>query len=70
MEKFSSGTRKNVSEDVIEELFEKDYIRRTIIVQHNDKNINLANSDVNCVLQFVGKLGGGRDDRPGNVGWF
>ena len=56
MEKFSSGTRKNVSEDVIEELFEKDYIRRTII---DDKNINLANSDVNCVLQFVGKLGGG-----------
>ena len=33
MEKFSSGTQKNVSEDVIEELFEKDYIRRTIIVQ-------------------------------------
>ena len=31
MEKFSSGTLKNVSEDVIEELFEKDYIRRTII---------------------------------------
>ena len=29
MEKFSSGTQKNVSEDVIEELFEKDYIKRT-----------------------------------------
>ena len=28
---------------------------------HNDSSINLANSDVNCVLQFVG----GRDDRPG-----
>ena len=28
---------------------------------YNDKNINLANSDVNCVLRFVG----GRDDRPG-----
>ena len=39
MEKFSSGTRKNVSEDVIEELFEKDYIRRTII---DDKNINYS----------------------------
>ena len=25
----------------------------------------IANSDVNCVLQFVGKLGGGLDDRPG-----
>ena len=32
---------------------------------YNDKNINLANSDVNCVLQFVGKLDGGLDDRPG-----
>ena len=32
---------------------------------HNDSSINLANSDVNCVLQFVGKLDGGRDERPG-----
>ena len=30
---------------------------------HNDSSINLVNSDVNCVMQYMCKLGGGRDDR-------